>query len=93
MDGYVLAEILERPQSAFQYPRKSIYVHQIAVAPEERRGGIGGLLLDTIAQRAQDVGATSIQLDSWAFNTGAHRFFEGRGFRASRFIFERHVSP
>lgn len=88
-EGYTLAEVLERPQTPFQLPRKSVYVHHIAVARSARRGGLGELLLAEIAARASRVGATSVRLDSWAFNIDAHQFFEAQGFVPAQIVFER----
>jgi hypothetical protein len=31
--------------------------------------------------RADELGVSMLQLDSWAFNTDAHKFFEREGFR------------
>lgn len=91
-DGYVLAEVIERPQSPFQFQHTSVYVHHIAVDERARRTGVGDLLIGATVERACRAGATSIRLDSWSFNREAHRFFEAQGFNAARYIFERPVS-
>ncbi|MFT3888401.1 MAG: GNAT family N-acetyltransferase [Arachnia sp.] len=89
--GYVLAEAVRRPASPFQHPHTSLYVHHIAVDGSARRQGIGDLLLQKIVEVARREGAASIRLDSWSFNTGAHRFFEVQGFAPMRVVFERAV--
>lgn len=89
--GYLLAEIVDRPQTPFQFAHTSIYVHHIAVSERSRRGGLGAALLDAIEERARQAGATTVRLDSWSFNADAHRFFEEQGFVASRHVFERGV--
>ncbi|MFC7375928.1 MULTISPECIES: GNAT family N-acetyltransferase [unclassified Brachybacterium] len=88
LDGYVFAEVLERPQSPFKYQHTDVYIHHIAVAQRARRRGVGELLVAETARRAQQAGAATIRLDSWSFNTEAHRFFEAQGFSTARLIFE-----
>ena len=90
-EGYVLAKILKRPQSPFQYEHTTVYIHHIAVAERSRRRGVGELLVAETISRAQEGGATTIRLDSWSFNTEAHRFFEAQGFKTARLFFERSV--
>lgn len=88
-EGYVLAEVLDRPQSPFQFAHIAVEVHHIAVDETFRRQGVGELLISAVIERAQQVGAAFIRLDSWSFNTEAHSFFEAQGFVAARFVFER----
>lgn len=89
--GYLLAEVLSRPESPFQFGHTSVYVHHIAVDVTARRQRIGEVLMRGIADRARQVGASSLRLDSWSFNADAHAFFERQGFTATRFVFERHL--
>jgi len=34
---------------------------------------------------------TAVRLDSWAFNIGAHAFFETKGFSPLNIVFERQL--
>ena len=90
--GYLLAEMTSRPESPFLLAHTGVYVHHIAVDAGARRQRVGELLMDEIAVRARQASASTIRLDSWSFNTDAHRFFEAQGFAASRVIFEKPVS-
>lgn len=87
--GYLLADVLHRPASPFQFRHTSVYVHHIAVDDAARRQGVGAQLMGEIAERARAVGADSLRLDSWSFNADAHAFFDGQGVTATRVVFER----
>ena len=50
------------------------------VAPECRRGGIGGDMLDRLISVAEAVGYGSVRLDSPLFMTAAHALYRSRGF-------------
>lgn len=64
-------------------PRGDIFVHNIAVHPEERRLGIGSRLLrDLIARQLDDSRRlVALALDT---NLGGHLFFARHGFRATK---------
>lgn len=87
--GYVLAEHVDRQQSPFLHAHRTVYVHHIAVDRSARRSGVGEALMAEIAGRAHLLEADSVRLDSWSFNSEAHRFFEAQGFEATRRVFER----
>jgi ribosomal protein S18 acetylase RimI-like enzyme len=91
--GYLLAELMQRPESAFQLPHTAVYVHHIAVDDTARRSGVGRALMAAISERARDAGAAFLRLDSWSFNMEAHRFFDAEGFTTSRLVFERALQP
>lgn len=50
------------------------------VAPECRRGGIGGDMLDRLLSAAVAAGYGSVRLDSPLFMTEAHALYRPRGF-------------
>lgn len=87
--GYLFAQLDRRPPSIFQRERSAFVIQQIAVDESHRRAGIGSLLLSEALTTATDLGATSVTLDSWAFNTSAHEFFASHGFRPLLTTFER----
>ena len=57
------------------------YVVTLDVAPESRRSGIAGRLMQETEDRAALAGATRVELDVFVGNQGAIRFYEGRGYR------------
>ena len=78
--GYIWAAVHNMPESAFKYARRELYIHQIAVHPEFRREGVGSALIKAVDSLAEQEGIRHIELDSWAFNTDAHAFFQRHGF-------------
>jgi len=68
--GYVLAMVLG-PEGE---------IADIAVAPEARGAGIGGLLLDEVTRRLRAHGVRTIYLEVRESNEAARRLYESRGF-------------
>jgi ribosomal protein S18 acetylase RimI-like enzyme len=58
----------------------SAEVKRMWVAPECRRGGIGGDMLDRLISEAEAAGYGSVRLDSPMFMTAAHALYRSRGF-------------
>ena len=78
--GYVVCQVIHREESAFTFARDYVHIDQISVEPEFQRKGAGSALMAKVDALAQEVGAAQITLDSWMFNTHAHRFFERHGY-------------
>ena len=78
--GYLLCMIKERPESAFQYEKKILYIDQISINPHYRRQGIGSLLMKTVEDLAARKEITVIHMDFWSNNKGAEAFFTEHGF-------------
>jgi len=55
-------------------------VKRMWVAPETRRSGIGGAMLDRLITAAAAAGYRSVRLDSPLFMTAAHALYRSRGF-------------
>ncbi|WKZ36896.1 MAG: GNAT family N-acetyltransferase [Anaerolineales bacterium] len=79
--GYILCKLIEREETVFTFAMRYLLVDQISVGPEARGGGVGSVLMAHADDLADELGVSMIQLDSWAFNTGAHKFFEREGFQ------------
>ncbi|MGW0857564.1 GNAT family N-acetyltransferase [Streptomyces sp. NPDC002690] len=52
-----------------------LFVDDLVTAPGARSGGIGGLLMAELEDRARRAGCVRIELDSGVSNHGAHRFY------------------
>jgi diamine N-acetyltransferase len=78
--GYVWCEVQRRPANPFKHGRETLYVHQIAVAPEYRGKGVGSKLMKAVEGLAREQNISRLALDSWEFNAEAHAFFERLGF-------------
>ena len=89
--GYALCKLIERPEGAFTYTNRFIQIEHISVRPDAQRHGAGAALLNRVKERARAVGVIKIQLNSWAFNTNAHAFFESFGFEKIEYRFWRNL--
>jgi GNAT superfamily N-acetyltransferase len=54
------------------------WVEDLAVDPDRRSAGVGGMLLDAAEDWARGRDATHLELDSALARTDAHRFYERR---------------
>jgi ribosomal protein S18 acetylase RimI-like enzyme len=81
--GYIWCTIDLKKENVFKYGQKRVYIHQLSVAPEHRRQGVGRELMLAVSGLARKKGIGKFALDSWEFNKEAHAFFEQLGF--SRF--------
>jgi ribosomal protein S18 acetylase RimI-like enzyme len=80
--GYAYAEVMDRPETSFNYAYQMVYVHHISVRPAHRRRGIGRALLEAVQAAASKRDIRMISLDVWTFNAGARAFFSLSGFEA-----------
>ena len=80
--GYLYAEIIDRPETSFNYAYQMIYIHHISVRPMHRRQGVGRALLEAVQAAASERDIRMISLDVWTFNDAARAFFSRSGFTA-----------
>ncbi|RZJ49665.1 MAG: GNAT family N-acetyltransferase [Flavobacterium sp.] len=66
---------------------KYLEIDNFVVNPNHRSKGIGKLLTDYIEQKAIDLGCSSIVLDAFTGNFGAHRFYYNQGYGPKGFHF------
>ena len=78
--GYVLCRLVEQPENVFTYGNRFLLIDQISVRPTAQRQGVGTRLLEQAQLRAQELGLSKLQLNSWDFNQAAHACFEKFGF-------------
>jgi ribosomal protein S18 acetylase RimI-like enzyme len=79
--GYLFLQIIRRPENAFMQAYSMIHIHHIAVVTEKQGSGYGTKLLEAACILAQEENIPRVVLDTWSFNTAAHKFFKGRGFK------------
>lgn len=89
--GYIWVEEQMRPASPFTNAFTRLYVHHLVVEHQAREQGVATALLNWAYQHARERGITEVALDHWEANSGAHRFFERRGFEVERVIMVRRV--
>jgi ribosomal protein S18 acetylase RimI-like enzyme len=77
--GYLVAEIVYRPETARQFAHELTYIHEISVRPGARRKGVGRSLLDAAKAHGRSLGIPVLALDVWSFNECALHFFQKNG--------------
>jgi len=60
-----------------------INIHDLAVLPSHQGRGVGGDLLEAVAERARGIGACRVTLEVHESNGGARRLYERHGFGPS----------
>lgn len=65
----------------FQILRETVYVRNVATAPEVRRSGIGRALMEAVAARGREAGCTAWCLNVKPGNVPAIRLYESLGMR------------
>ncbi|HEY1195310.1 GNAT family N-acetyltransferase [Flavobacterium sp.] len=66
---------------------KYLEIDNFVVHPEHRSKGIGKMLTDYIEKRAIELNCSSIVLDAFTGNFGAHRFYYNQGYAPRGFHF------
>lgn len=66
---------------------KYLEIDNFVVNPEYRSKGIGKMLTDYIEKKALDLNCSSIVLDAFTGNFGAHRFYYNQGYAPRGFHF------
>lgn len=66
---------------------KYLEIDNFVVNPEHRSKGIGKILTDYVEKKAIELGCSSIVLDAFTGNFGAHRFYYNQGYAPKGFHF------
>lgn len=82
--GFAMVNLIVRPQSPYSRPRAFYHVEEFGVDAVYRRQGVATALMEYMKQDALNRGFSRIELDMWAFNTGALAFYEAVGFETYR---------
>jgi ribosomal protein S18 acetylase RimI-like enzyme len=85
--GCILCKLIERPENPFTFAVRILLVDQISVRPASQGRGVGAALMQQADMLAAELDVKRILLDSWDFNTHAHKFFESQGFAKFNFRF------
>ena len=76
--GYITGHVEHDPRRVLQ--RKGV-VEDWFVLPEDRKGGVGKLLMGALEQRFRDRGCTVMESMTWPFNDLARKSHEALDFR------------
>lgn len=87
--GHIYGAVANRTENEFHQGGAYLYIHQIAVDEDARRRGAGAALVHFMDTRARALGVATVQVDHWAFNTQARRFFEACGFTPMKMTMRR----
>jgi shikimate dehydrogenase len=90
--GYLYADVRPAEETPMTYPLKRLWIHQIVVASEHRRQGVGAALLAAAKSYAAAQGINTLALSVWAFNQEALRFFEAQGFQVYNYRMWLHLA-
>ena len=86
--GFAIVQYIDRPASAYQCARRFYHIEEFGVDAAFRRRGVGAALLAFCKQEAARMQFPRVELDVWAFNEDAQRFYEAVGFRTYRSLME-----
>jgi len=86
--GYCFCEIIAAAEHPVLYPHVTLYIDDFCVDEKCRNQGIGKKIFAHVREYAQQIGAYNIDLNVWAFNEGAVRFYEDCGFSIQRYRME-----
>src|SRR4051794_4211739 len=78
--GYVFAKVNAQPETALTYAHNALHVHQLAVSPAHRRGGVARALMRAVEAEAVARRIEEITLVHWDFNRSAANLFESLGY-------------
>ena len=86
--GFAMVQYVDRPESAYQCARHIYHIEEFGVDAAYRRRGAATALMEFCRREAARKGFPGIELDVWAFNEDAQRFYEAMGFRTYRSFLE-----
>jgi len=66
---------------------KYLEIDNIVVSEKARSQGVGNMMVDYLASKAQELGCSMMALDSYTTNFQAHKFFYNKGFGPKGFHF------
>jgi ribosomal protein S18 acetylase RimI-like enzyme len=91
--GMLIGEVEDEPEGSdtFAIPDRVAHLHDVAVLPEARGGGIGHALMARFEAELRERGVVSYGLDVMAGNEGARRFYEALGFELADMVFEKRL--
>jgi len=86
--GYALITYVHRPAGPYMCERKYMHVEEFCVDENCHRQGVGRALMEALRKDAAENDCPRIELDVWAFNEGARKFYESVGLTTYRYFME-----
>jgi len=78
--GYACANQVDRERNDAVHEEHALLIQELAVSPRARKAGVGRALMQAAEDYARSVGLDCVLLNTWAFNIGAHDFYERLGY-------------
>jgi len=91
--GYAWIEVKQYLENAFRKAYRSVFIHQLSISSGHRNNGHGTTMMDYIGQFARENGIHKIELDYWASNEHAAKFYEKNGFQVYRQFVFKDIAP
>jgi diamine N-acetyltransferase len=89
--GYILGEIMHRPEDAMVTGWESLHIQEISVNPEFQHRGCGERLIQAAFDAARQRNIHRVVLEVWNFNTDAQAFFHKQGFEVYNLRMESYL--
>ena len=86
--GYTMSKIYDVEQDGIKLAHRKMYIDDVCVDANFRKHGIGRILMDATKQRAIDAHCHICDLNVWAFNENAVKFYESCGMTKQRIYME-----
>lgn len=78
--GFAMLRDITRPESPYMHARRYLDVDEFGVDEGCCRQGVGHELMQWLRAYAREQGFGKLELNMWAFNEGALKFYEREGF-------------
>ena len=78
--GLVVVIVKDAPDIPILVPRRYAVIDNLVVRADMHRSGFGEQLMEAAYDLAREAGATNVELNVFAFNQGAKRFYEHLGY-------------
>ena len=86
--GYLFCQIKDREAHGVSRPDRVLWIDDLFVKPEARRGGVASALIAHGREFAKKKHCDRVELNVWAFNESAIAFYEKCGMKTQRRIME-----
>lgn len=86
--GFASVEYIDKPLSPYMLPRRYYHIIEFGVDERYRRKKVATELFEFIKKESIEKGFDRLELDVFAFNEGAVKFYESMGFSAYRIYME-----
>ena len=87
--GETICRVYERAADGTYKARKWLYIDDLCVTEKCRGGQAASALMSAAEEYARSCGCVSVELNCWAFNKRAARFYEKSGFVPQKTEYEK----